>query len=188
MPQDYAKRHTTISDSSISMPRWAVFIIGFLFGMFTMFLIYLWKFVPLDAATHTKSPIADIISDKKLSRLNRTIKEEIEEIQWDFYEIFPKSEVPIVEEYAPRGEKIVTQENYSYALQTGSFQNPDDANRLRAELILIGMHVYIQEINNDNIKWHRVLVGPFDSKLELDRARDRLAQANIESIRLRMNQ
>ena len=165
------------------MPRGAVFVIGFLFGIFAAFLVYLWKFVPVDPNSDFNKPTADIISDKKLS----LIKEKVEEIQWDFYEIFPKSEVPIVEEYSPDGEKVVIQEDYSYALQTGSFNNPDDADRLRGQLILIGLQVYIQEVSNEGVQWHMVLVGPFDSKLELNRVRNRLAEANIESIQLRMN-
>jgi cell division protein FtsN len=104
-----------------------------------------------------------------------------------FYEIFPKNEVPI-EEYTPEGKKVVVKQNYSYALQAGSFRNPADADRLRAKLILMGLQVIIQPVEQQDSVWHRVLVGPIDTRLELDRTRNRLAQANIVSIQLRMSQ
>ena len=183
MPQDYAKRHSTVAESA-DIPRWSWFVIGFMFGLFAAFVFYLWKFVPVDPTSNIKTPTADIIAGTNRS----TNLTNSNEIQWDFYEIFPKSEVPVIEEYSPTGEKFIVPETYSYALQTGSFRNPDDADRLRAKLILTGLEVYIQEFNQHGIKWHRVLVGPIDSKRELNRIRDRLAREDIETIRLRMNQ
>ena len=73
-------------------------------------------------------------------------------------------------------------------LQAGSFRKQEDADHLRAELILMGLTVFIKEVNRDNIKWHRVMVGPVQSKLELDRTRARLAEENIETISIRIGQ
>jgi hypothetical protein len=159
-----------------------------MFGLFAAFVFYLWKFVPADPTSNITQPTADIISDTHRSTNLTSTNKEVDEIQWDFYEIFPKSEVPIVEEFSPAGERIIVPENYRYALQIGSFRNPDDADRLRAKLILTGLKVYIQEFDQHEIKWHRVLVGPIGSKLEMNRIRERLASENIETIQLRMNQ
>jgi hypothetical protein len=184
MPQDYARRHSTITDTSADMPRWSGFVIGFVFGLFTAFIFYLWMFVPPDPDSNIHQPTADIISSSNLPDKGKYVGE----IQWDFYEIFPKSVVPVIEEYAPNGDKVIIEDSYSYALQTGSFQNPADADNLRAKLILTGLQVYIQEFSRDDVTWHRVLVGPIDSKLAMSRTRERLAAVNIESIQLRMNQ
>ena len=83
-------------------------------------------------------------------------------MQWDFYEIFPKSEVPIVEEYGQDGEKVRTAEVQTYILQVGSFRSSADADKMRAELILLGLDVFIKVIEKDGQTWHRVLVGPIN--------------------------
>ncbi len=176
MAQDYAKRHSTVSPQQTEWPGWSWFIIGFVFGLFVAFIIFLWKEVPADENSDIAKPTADVIADKKDG-----------EIKLGFYEIFPKNEVPI-EEYTPEGKKVVVKQNYSYALQAGSFRNPADADRLRAKLILMGLQVIIQQVEQQDSVWHRVLVGPIDTRLELDRTRNRLAQANIVSIQLRMSQ
>ena len=177
MAQDYAKRHSTVSPQQTEWPGWSWFIIGFVFGLFVAFIIFLWKEVPADENSNIAKPTADVIADKKSEVIN-----------YDFFEMFPEHVVPIIEEYTPEGKKVVVKQNYSYALQTGSFRNPADANRLRAKLILMGLQVIIQQVEQQDSVWHRVLVGPIDTRLELDRTRNRLAQANIVSIQLRMSQ
>ena len=102
-------------------------------------------------------------------------------MQWDFYEIFPKTEVPVVEEYTESGDKIVV-ENFRWILQAGSFQDPNDADEQRASLILLGLDVQTQSVKVSGDKWYRVIVGPFDSELERNRAQDKLAQAEIPSM------
>ena len=177
MAQDYAQRHSTLPAPAGELPRWSWFVIGFLFGLFAAFLIYLWKFVPQDMTSNFQTPTADIIKNNQ---------PEQKPIAYDFYEIFPKAEVPIVEEYTPDGKRVIVADNYSYVLQTGSFKKIEDANRRRAEVILLGLQASIKEVNNKGTVWHRVLVGPMNSKLTLDRTRTRLAAANIESIQLRL--
>ena len=73
-----------------------------------------------------------------------------------------------------------------FLLQAGSFRNSEDADRLRAELLLMGLTVFSREIEVNGETWHRVLVGPLETELELNRAQDKLAQAEIESIPLRV--
>jgi len=180
MAQDFAKKHSTVSAPATELPRWSWLIVGFLFGLFAAFLIYLWKFVPADTASNIATPTADVIKNNQKPELNTP--------DFDFYEIFPRTEVPVVEEYTPSGKKVIVEDNYSYVLQTGSFQSLDDADRRRAELILLGLQVSIKKVEQDGTVWHRVMVGPVDSKLELDRTRNRLAEANIESISMRLRQ
>jgi len=71
-------------------------------------------------------------------------------------------------------------------LQAGSFRSKDDADRLRGELILQGLEAFTKEVEQTSGIWHRVMVGPFDSKLQLNRTRTKLAAADIETIQLRV--
>lgn len=105
----------------------------------------------------------------------------VEEMQWDFYEIFPRTEVPVVEEYTNTGEKVAV-DDFRWILQAGSFQDPDDADEQRASLLLLGLNVQTQPVKVSGTTWYRTIVGPFDSELERNRAQDKLAQAQIPSI------
>ena len=113
-------------------------------------------------------------------------KKIVEEMQWDFYEIFPKSVVPIVEEYTDTGRKKVL-ENSMWEIQVGSFKDPQDADERRATLILIGLNPVIRKVRVAGQQWHRVVVGPFESQLERNRAQDKLAQAEISSIPIKIS-
>ena len=93
----------------------------------------------------------------------------------------------MVEEYGQDGKKVTVTDPQAYVLQVGSFRSPADADKLRAELILLGMDVFIKIIEKDGQTWHRVLVGPIDSTLELNRNRNLLAEASIEALTLRVS-
>ena len=56
---------------------------------------------------------------------------------------------------------------------------------MRAELILLGLDVFIKVIEKDGQTWHRVLVGPINGTRELTRSRNVLAEASIEALTLR---
>ncbi len=67
-----------------------------------------------------------------------------------------------------------------YYLQAGAFQNPNDADNLKAQLALLGVEAVIQtgEVAGKGV-FHRVRVGPFDGMDEVNRTRSLLAQNNI---------
>lgn len=175
MAQDFAKHAAAQPPTSSGGAKIAWFASGMLVGVFVSFLFYLWQFVPEDPAAIADKPTAQIISDK-----------EIVEMDYDFYDLFPSAEVPIVEEYNNKGKKAQVEEDYAYLLQAGSFRSKDDADRLRGELILQGFEVFTKKVEQASGVWHRVLVGPFDSKLLVNRTRNTLAAADIETIQLRV--
>lgn len=170
MTQDFARSSGGYANSS-QIPRWVWFLTGFVSGFFVAFLIYLDEFVPGDPqASLTKNPPAVAIAE-----------DQIEEMEWDFYELFKKQNVP-VEEFNAAGQKVKVEEAVKYLLQAGSFQNKVDANRLRGELILLGLEAFSKEVEVKGKKWHRVLVGPMDSTLQLGRVQQQLANAKIASM------
>lgn len=175
MPKDFANRKQATQPEPSGGGHFTWFIMGLAVGVFVSFLFYLWHFVPEDPSVAAEKPTSDVIADKQVL-----------EIDYDFYDLFPKAEVPVVEEYDQSGSKVPAPENYAYLLQAGSFRLATDADRLRAELILTGYEVTVREVEQASGMWHRVLVGPFDSERELTRARNRLAEANIETMQLRI--
>ncbi len=70
----------------------------------------------------------------------------------------------------------------TYLLQVGSFRNGEQAERLKAELALLGLETSIQKVTIDNKDtYHRVRVGPFRDTGSLNNARSKLAKQGIES-------
>ncbi|CBL45939.1 Hypothetical protein HDN1F_23560 [gamma proteobacterium HdN1] len=71
-------------------------------------------------------------------------------------------------------------------LQTGSFQNPKDADAMRANLILLGLPASVQKVElKPGDTRHRVQVGPFTSAEQLSRAQSTLKEAHIQHINIR---
>lgn len=70
-----------------------------------------------------------------------------------------------------------------YLLQVGSFQQRDEADRLKARLALLGIEASIQTVRIHNGQvWHRVQVGPFKDRARLDKTARRLKKNNVASV------
>ncbi len=178
MAQDFAKGKRASAKPQAQVPGWVWFLSGLAAGAFVTFLFFVGRDLPSDPAVDAlvNTPSAEIVTPPT------------EDTEWNFYDIFPKSEVPLVEGYETPESTAARQqkENSAYLLQAGSFRKADDADALRAELILLGMNAFIRKVENNGSVWHRVLVGPIESDIELARQRRKLAEANIASIALRV--
>ena len=66
-----------------------------------------------------------------------------------------------------------------YFLQVGSFRVLEDAEALRARIILMGMPVEIQRAEVNGLQVNRVRVGPFAKIDDMNQTRTRLGQEKI---------
>lgn len=72
-------------------------------------------------------------------------------------------------------------------LQTGSFQRAQDAEKLRAQILLLGLPASIQKVEaRPGETWHRVQAGPFTDAASLAQAQRTLKGARIQHIVIRM--
>lgn len=103
--------------------------------------------------------------------------------RFDFYKMLPGNEEPATEQQVREAqERPATTVQDTFFLQAGAFQNPADADNLKARLALLGIEATIQTASlADRGTWHRVRVGPYTSVEELNRARDTLKQAGVET-------
>lgn len=109
--------------------------------------------------------------------------------QYDFYEMLPKFEVVVPEREkveSPGARSAAIKDPGAYVLQAGSYHNFADADRMRAQLALQGIESQIQRVSIDKDTWHRVRIGPMGDLGELNRTRDKLRQADIDTIVLRV--
>lgn len=109
--------------------------------------------------------------------------------RFEFYSILPEMEVPVSAEALPeRGTREPPRGDGNYLLQVGSFRGADEAERLKANLALLGLEAAIQTVSVDGRKtWHRVRIGPFSDLQEAYRVRDRLAREELEAIVLKVS-
>lgn len=68
-----------------------------------------------------------------------------------------------------------------YTLQAGAFQRFVDADRRRAELLLLGIKARIERVLSEGREIHRVRAGPFASADEAKRLQRRLQRERISS-------
>ncbi|MEO8332827.1 MAG: SPOR domain-containing protein [Gallionella sp.] len=73
-----------------------------------------------------------------------------------------------------------------HLLQAGSFQNADDAEKLKAKLALLGVEANVLSANiPDKGVWYRVRLGPYKTAEEENIARKFLKQNGVDSTPIR---
>lgn len=75
-----------------------------------------------------------------------------------------------------------------FFLQAGSFRRKDDAESVRAQIILLGQNVRVESGMVRDETWYRVLVGPFANREQLGRAQKALAADGFSNLLLQQRQ
>jgi len=75
-----------------------------------------------------------------------------------------------------------------FFLQAGSFPKQADADRVRAQIILLGQSVTVESGTVKDATWYRVLVGPFSNREQLTVAQKQLAGAGFSNLLLQQRQ
>ena len=157
-------------------------VLAFIFALFKL------SQVAPDAGK-TPAVKKETVAPKKASEPKKvapkTVKKETkkadEKENFEFYQILQDSEVDTshVDAYksTPRGEQ-----DFLYMIQAASFRSNKDADRMRADLILSGMDTSIRKTIGENGQpWYRVVIGPFVSRSKMNRAKDKLANKDIQA-------
>lgn len=172
------KQRSSTSRSASSHPAgsqpgkgWRWFIFGLMTGFFFSFLLYLGT-LPA-TGIQLSSPSAPEPAPTEAPRP-----------RFDFYKLLPEQtndvEVEPAEVATPRASNT---ENY--LLQAGSFRQREDADRRRAELLLLGLEPTVEQADGDNGRWFRVYVGPFASRSQMAKARSLTAGQGIDTLLLK---
>ena len=153
---------------------WQWYSAGLLSGIFLCFLLYLGSLPPVSVGGPNEA--APTLS-----------KSEPPRPRFDFYTLLPEQSLELEVEPAPAetASRPGTKPTEFYLLQAGSFKQREDADRRRAELLLLGLEPRVEESRGDNGRWFRVYLGPFQSRSTLDRARSLTAAQNIDTLLLK---
>jgi cell division protein FtsN len=71
-----------------------------------------------------------------------------------------------------------------FFLQAGSFRKQADADKVRAQIILLGQAVKVESGTVKDETWYRVMVGPFSNREQLTVAQKQLAGAGFSNLLL----
>lgn len=108
--------------------------------------------------------------------------------RFEFYKILPGAEEPVTEQQFKQAAQQPSSGD-KYFLQTGSFQNSDDADNLKAKLAMLGVEAAVQSADlSEKGVWHRVRVGPFTSITDLNQVRASLQQNGVPSSLIKVHE
>ncbi|MFV8819073.1 SPOR domain-containing protein [Haliea sp. E17] len=185
MARDYAKRGSAQRTRKAPAAKrkaashsagggWRWYGAGVLTGVFLSFLVYLGSLPQAEPG----GPQPTAASAKA---------EPAPEPRFDFYTMLPGESID--EDYkqpaaaaAEPSRPTPAEARIIYLLQAGSFRQSEDAERRRAELILLGLEPSIEETRSDNGRWFRVYLGPFDTHAKMSRARGLTAGQGIDTL------
>ena len=154
-----------------------LYVAGVLTGVFLSFIGYLGTLPdPAVSATETGTPEQPevVIQRPRFDFYTNLTQESIDEVQDQVEPAADVSKPPTANELPE-----------PYLLQAGSFRQHDDAERRRAQLLLLGLEPVIEEISSSNGIWFRVYLGPFESRELMVRARGLTTNQNIETLLLK---
>lgn len=192
MPADYKTRGNGREKKPLSGFIW--FLAGLGMGLFTTLLVY------LDAQPEVSTNFGAAVQ-KELEKIKqKTAKKQDkkpsrQEPKFNFYTILPELEVLIPESeiQPPKNSTAYSANNNlksgkQYILQAGSFQNKQDAEKLKASLALLGYEANIQHVTINRDAWHRVRLGPYTNTKDLYQTINLLHQHDISAMAMELKQ
>jgi cell division protein FtsN len=103
--------------------------------------------------------------------------------QLDFYDVLPKQEVEVPEKNktaVAAGAKTPLPTG-NIVLQAGSFKQSTEAEKMQAQLALLGISSRIQRASVEDETWYRVRIGPIATAEELHGIQSKLREAEISA-------
>ena len=184
MTQDFASKSRKTAprkSAKKSSPKrngnspWVWFFTGMLCGIFATALAWLGLQQPDEASYAASQPLAAATEGSDADQGPR----------FDFYTLLPEQKVEVEVDEAEIAAARSQRANDEYLLQAGSFKLAEDADRRRAELLLLGLEAHVEDTTGDNGRWFRVYIGPFESRSKLAKARSLTAQQGIDTLLLK---
>jgi cell division protein FtsN len=150
------------------------------------------------AATKNAEPAATAIDnpgDKPAPKKDKDAEPAKPATKFDFYTLLPEREVIVPNEReaikpgekpkSPAGDAPAAETEEPLFLQVGSFRAASEADKRRAQIILLGLEAKVEAVQANGDTWYRVQAGPFTSREKLSKARNQLSAQGIESLLLK---
>jgi len=190
-PKDYKHRR-----KSTKKPRrargWLWFLAGLLIGVAgTMFAESRQYFSAEGVVQAVREAASSDGPDAPAKAEEQQPEKKAKRPRFEFYTLLPEMEVAVPENELTGSSTAARRDSekagVTYVLQAGSFRQLAQADRLKAELALMGMPVMIQTVSIEGgSKWHRVRVGPFTNLQALNEARAELQSNGLKVMVLKV--
>ena len=187
-----ARRAAARSSGKRKSRSWLYLLVGLALGAGLMYAsqVYLYKdgkpFAGLSNLVHSAKKAVEKAPEKdtKPPEPEKPAKPKL-----DFYTILP-GETVLPEPKSDKDRKTAkiepAEKGVSYILQAAAFANVEDADRLKAKLVLNGLEPHIEKITaGDKGTVYRVRLGPYSSLDALDTSNAKLMKLGIKAIRIK---
>ncbi|MFT7222845.1 MAG: cell division protein FtsN [Cellvibrionaceae bacterium] len=153
------------------IPTWVWLIIGVLVAVLVALSLYI---------ANQKDP--SLTRESTVAEHTETAPE-TPKPRFDFYRILKQRTLEVPD----RSDEIIAKVpvDVDFYLQAGSFRNSGDADEVRAQLLLLNLEASVEPGKNQGQTWHRVIVGPFDSRSKVAKARGVLVSNNLSPLLLK---
>lgn len=172
-------------ESPSRVPGWLWLLTGAAVGSFAMFLYELQQDPTAPASAAQVLVPAPALESPEPGVVAPAPSAAEEPADYDFYTLLPAKQITIPEEELRSENERSREPPPIWMLQAGSFRTYSDADRLKAVLAFQGLESAIDTVSGSTGTWHRVRLGPYASRREVDRIRSKLARDNIEGLILR---
>ena len=201
MARDYKNRAARKKNKSRT-PVWIWLVIGYVCGSLSVGMIW-WS-------QASRSPGAQGWIGAKPSSIQPAVPLagseppetiEVEPLHYEFYNLLQEQEVVVPDEElegrsrkppadkpAGPGAEVASEAapapvpRSGYLIQVSSFHNARDADRLKAQLALLGLRAQVNKASIKGSDWYRVRVGPYNSTESVQAARKQLASNGHSSL------
>lgn len=190
MPRDY-KHRAQRKPSKKPLPGWLWLLTGVLLGGLVFGLAWL-KGQSSDAGGEWVGAKPDRPPQGKVAVAPRVEVPEPPKPRFDFYNMLPKMEVVVpddeLDQESAGAAAGVNAEPATFLVQVGSFRRTEDADRLKAQLALLGFEAKVvsARISAQDTRY-RVRTGPYRGREALNKARKRLTDNGIKGIVIRVD-
>ncbi|WP_087460034.1 SPOR domain-containing protein [Oleiphilus messinensis] len=191
MPKDYAppmsSRNNAPATKGTRKIGYILLIIiisaAFLTGLYFLNKVPRQQSTPAAPAEITPKTAIPEKEKPKMAKAEPELKNPDESSRFEFYKMLPNSEIETSNVDAYRPKVKADKKQYNYILQTGSFRNPSDAERQKAQIGFQGLRATVSSIDDKSGRpWYRVEVGPFYSRSKMNGAIDKLVSINIQPL------
>jgi cell division protein FtsN len=160
--------------------RWREFGLGLALGLSLSLFVLVWQnYREKQAAT------AAAETPKPETRAAATKDTDDAAHNYEFYDRLQNIEVQVPERGPLASERDTAPGTVErpgvYVVQAGSFRNQKDADRVQAQLRVLGIDASVQKVQVEQGEVFRVRIGPLSDLAEINRLRTRLRAADFES-------
>ena len=102
---------------------------------------------------------------------------ELPEEEWEYIKTLPGYEVEVEVKEQEKSDK-------RYLMQCASFRTRAQAEEMKAKIAFQGLEALIRHSTGSNGDWFRVILGPYESKRDAEKAKHSLRKVNIATCQI----